>query len=637
MAALRRTILRWTYRSCALAGILWVALGAAASAQPVLSPQLRDQIAALSAAKAARTPAEQKLASRLLRAERRARGLAPAPGLERLRAGIETDALGRVELDIAGQPGPGLRRRLEALDGEVIASLPERGALRARLALARVRALAAHPEVSRIAPAEHPITRMTDITEGDRAQCAVGTRNALGIDGSGVTVGVLSNGVVALPNLQASGDLPPSVTVLPGQAGGGNEGAAMLEIVHDMAPGADLLFATATMGQANFANNIVALRTAGADVIVDDVGYFHEAVFQDDDVAAAVDQVVADGALYFSSAGNSGNLNDGTSGVFEGDFVPGPPFTGSPPHGAAQPAHDYGGGDIFNEITEDSPFRYTLKWADPLGGSANDYDLYLIETDGTTIVDFSNDTQNGNDDPYEEVLSIGSDTGRFLVVVRYSGADRYLHLNANRGELEHATDGQIWGHAGARGAVAVAAVDAQGRDEAFVGDESVQDYSSDGPRRVFFEADGSAITPGDFSSTGGELRQTPQLAGADCVDTATPGYNTFCGTSAAAPHLAGLAALAIEQAGGPGVADPAAVLQTLENTALDIEAVGFDRDSGWGIAVGEVCLGPPVPVLPGRLAPAWWAGLALVLLGIGASFARRSQAAFAGRQASGAG
>ena len=93
---------------------------------------------------------------------------------------------------------------------------------------------------------------------------------------------------------------------------------------------------------------------------------------------------------------------------------------------------------------------------------------------------------------------------------------------------------------------------------------------SDGPRRVFFEADGTAITPGVFDSTGGELRQKPDLAAADCVSTASPGFATFCGTSAAAPHAAAIAALLIER---DPLATPAELRAALTAGTYDIETL----------------------------------------------------------------
>src|SRR4030095_16210092 len=127
---------------------------------------------------------------------------------------------------------------------------------------------------------------------------------------------------------------------LAGQAGNGNEGSAMLEIVHDLAPNAQLYFATANGGVATFANNIKALRAAGCDVIIDDVGYFAETPFHQGQppggvspnsgalIIQAVNDVTASGALYFSSAANSGNQNDGQSGTWEGDFADGGPVSG---------------------------------------------------------------------------------------------------------------------------------------------------------------------------------------------------------------------------------------------------------------------------------------------------------------------
>jgi hypothetical protein len=94
----------------------------------------------------------------------------------------------------------------------------------------------------------------------------------------------------------------------------------MLEIIHDLAPGAQLFYATGFNGVASFAQNILDLRAAGCDIIVDDVGYFNESPFQDGPIARAVNTVTAGGALYFSAAANSGNKNDNTSGTWEGDF-----------------------------------------------------------------------------------------------------------------------------------------------------------------------------------------------------------------------------------------------------------------------------------------------------------------------------
>jgi hypothetical protein len=150
-----------------------------------------------------------------------------------------------------------------------------------------------------------------------------------GVDGTGITVGVMSDSydTNAAPNSAAadiaSGDLPGTgnpfgntepVVVLQDSPARTDEGRAMLQIVHDVAPKARLGFATAQGGEVNFANNIRSLagfpdapRTVAgfkADVIVDDIIYLSEPFFQDGIIAQAVDEVAAKGVSYFSSAGN---------------------------------------------------------------------------------------------------------------------------------------------------------------------------------------------------------------------------------------------------------------------------------------------------------------------------------------------
>ena len=299
-------------------------------------------------------------------------------------------------------------------------------------------------------------------------------------------------------------------------------------------------------------------------------------------------------ALYFSSAGNGGNLNDGTAGVWEGDFAD----AGGDLHineESVGELHEFDDGVTTNRV-EDAADFYLLKWADPLGASANDYDLYLLDESRTELLRASTNIQDGEQDPLEGFEGSGfsdEDVDRHLVVVRASGEGRYIRLNALRGEMEHVTAGQTVGHSAAENAIGVAAVSAGsagGDDGVFDGTESVETFSSDGPRRIFFQPDGMAISPGDFSSTGGKVLDKPDLAAADGVSTSTPGFQYFEGTSAAAPHAAAIAALMVQAAGGRNRIDLATLREALAEAALDIEAPGVDRDSGAGIPLAPAAV-----------------------------------------------
>ena len=570
-------------------GVFWLAgwMVATLAQQPVLSSSAARQIEALEAAKAARTPAQQKIASSCLDAAKMRLGEPVAQGVPTLRVGVDVDRQGAVLVDIRADVTDALLQQIEAVGGTTVNRQDAYRSVRARVPLDQLERLAELPEVGFIKPADLATTNQAstlkvNTSEGDVAHRAALARSTFGIDGTGIGIGVLSDGVDSLASRQASGDLPATVTVLPGQAGSGDEGTAMLEIVHDLAPGASLYFATAFAGQASFAANIQALCNAGANIIVDDVFYYAEAVFQDGIVAQGVTAAMANGCHYFSSAGNSGNLDDERSGVWEGDFVP----------AASAPAAVGGTVAAFNGansdgITLDPPSFITLTWSDPQGASGDDYDLYLLDPTLTAVLASSTSTQTGTQDPYEQISSSGiNDLNNRLVILKSSGASRFLHLNTNRGRLEYATSGQISGHTAVDGAFSVAAVNvATAGGGAFTGGASnpVETFSSDGPRRVFYQANGTPITPGNFSSTGGAVRQKPDVAAADGVATSTPGYNPFYGTSAAAPHAAAIAALVLATKGGASSLTASQLRQYLTATALDIEASGVDRDSGSGI------------------------------------------------------
>lgn len=566
---------------------------ASVSAQPdfsYLSLEALDQIQALLTEKAQRTPSQKKISSHLLHAKNMRMGRPVAKGIQRLLNGVKIHSGETTDIFIRADVSPSVIGQITAMGGTNIKSYPNHRAIHARVPLSQLEALALLPQVQFIRPGDHAITNshpLPDVSEGDRAHRSDLVRSTFGVDGSGVTVGVMSDGVENLSHLQGVGDLPTNVTVLAGQAGSGSEGTAMLEIVHDLAPGADLLFATAFNTQEQFANNILALRDAGADIIVDDVFYFAETPFIDGTVAQAVNDVTASGVLFFSSAGNSGNVNDNRAGVWEGDFkemdIPG--AISHAKLSSGDKAHDFGGGAASNKITDDPPNWVILWWSDLPGASTNDYDLFVLDSSGSSVLSASTSNQTGSQDPLEFIDSrLINHLNMRLMVVRNNGAqDRYLHLNTHRGELDIATNGQTLGHAAAAEAFGVAAVNvatAGGGDFTGGASNPVETFSSDGPRRMFYHVDGSEVTPGNLSASGGLVRQKPDIAAADGVTTSTPGFKPFFGTSAAAPHAAAIAALV--KSANLSLSN-AQIRTALESTALDIEAPGVDQDSGHGL------------------------------------------------------
>ena len=221
-------------------------------------------------------------------------------------------------------------------------------------------------------------------------------RSLFGLHGAGVRVGVISNGVDSRASAQASGDLPVSIEIDPNRPGSGDEGTAMLEIVYDFAPGASMAFS----GPRTSLEMIESIRYlasnafggAGADIIVDDIGWLQEAYFEDGPVAQEVALAIADGVIYVSSAGNDAQqhyealFNRGVGGF----------------HNLAIGDQSM---DIF--VPAGGSVVASLQWNDPFGASGNDYDLHLCELGSQSLIDCvssSVNVQNGDDDPLERRL-----------------------------------------------------------------------------------------------------------------------------------------------------------------------------------------------------------------------------------------
>ena len=585
-----------------VAVVLAAFCGHAAYAQQVMSQEVADQIGALLQEKEARTVTQQKLNSQLwyaIKASRgqSMRGVARVYGSAMDRA--NPDASGAVKVQIKAVISRDLMRQVAALGGAVTHYSAQTQLISASMPLAALEALAANPAVISIAPAPRALTNVGALTsQGYISHKANLVVNNLHVNGSGVKVGVLSDSAYAatVATLIASGDLPVDTLVVPGEEGpippemGSDEGAAMMEIVHDLAPGAKLFFATAFKSPASFAQNIRTLRFVyHCDIIVDDVSYSDEGAFQDTIIADAVNDVVADGALYFSSAGNSGNLTNANSSAWEGDFNPGP--SSAAPLPAGYTLHLFSGVQAFNRYATLGNVA-DLLWSDPWGGSANDYDLFILNSAGTAVSCASTDVQNGTGNPFEECFSANGYPANSRIVVAASpgAAVRALHFDTFFGTpLTIATSGNTRGHNAGLHTVSTAATywnSARTGTRPFVGGfaNPTETFSSDGPRKIFFNPDGSAITPGNFlfGTNGGQTLVKPDIAAADGVSTKTPGFLPFFGTSAAAPHAAAVAALV--KAAKPAYTN-AQILTALKQTALDIRAPGLDRDSGVGIVM----------------------------------------------------
>jgi len=144
---------------------------------------------------------------------------------------------------------------------------------------------------------------------------------------------------------------------------------------------------------------VECLIDAGANVIVDDLGFFGEPYFEDGTVAAAVSAAVAAGVSYHSSAGNEAQVH------VEEDFFPAAGTNGQ--------VHDFaaGGGDPFDGVVV--PARGTLtcilQWNDPFGGATDDYDLAISDPGLNVIADVPAACSDNLQRLLEEVQAVALD------------------------------------------------------------------------------------------------------------------------------------------------------------------------------------------------------------------------------------
>ena len=311
-------------------------------------------------------------------------------------------------------------------------------------------------------------------SEADSAMASDIAKKTYCLDGTGVKIGVLSDSYDFLGGASGgvtSGDLPGTtnpngyttpVNVVVDWPSGIDEGRAMCELVHDVAPGSQLFFHSANGGQATFANAILALDAVHkCDVIVDDIRYFTEPFYMDGVIAQACDKVWDKGVPYFASAGNYAQSS------YEAPYF----------ENRGSRWHDFDPGigvDTMQliSVTAGSRINLTLQWDDPFGtitpnSPASDLDLYIYNAAGTLeLIPAEVDNINSSLEPVEFIgaTSSGSGTVSFNIAIkRFAGpwpsSLKWVIRNASGLVINEfstpTTNGQStgYGHSNAEGAV----------------------------------------------------------------------------------------------------------------------------------------------------------------------------------------
>lgn len=409
------------------------------------------------------------------------------------------------------------------------------------------------------------------VTEGATLSGAQAWQQA-GITGSGVKVGIVDLGFEGYQALVGR-ELPPSSRVVYRNfssitctgISSCRHGTAIAEIIYDLAPDSTLYFAEART-ELEIISATSWLVQQGVHVVNMSMG---NAAWGPGDgtgiISQAITDAVSSGIFWVNAAGNYGQRH--WAGMW------------SDPDGDRW--MNFQGNQEWNWLTAGSQrlipagtfINVVLRWDDSWNGSCNDYDLYVLYLDplighiiGPTIVGSSTGQQacSPAHRPMEQISGFAPLTGYYAVALRAGDvlppSPRRVELFVRDVQLEqYVLSASISPPADTPSAFSVGAV-------AWNSPNDIEPYSSQGPTR-----DG---------------RIKPDIVAPAGVSTASYGPQGFAGTSAAAPHVAGAAAL-VKQANPSW--GPTQIRQFLESRAVDLGTPGKDNVFG----AGRLSLGQP--------------------------------------------
>ncbi|AXW60818.1 serine protease [Ralstonia solanacearum] len=535
------------------------------------------------------------------------------------------------------------------------------------LPVTRIDEAAAIQQVQRISKVARSTRSGVVQGQGDYAQLSRSLRQAvkgLGIDltGKGITVGIVSDSFNCNSELNqnasyvaqngrqdtmeddvARGELPGKGRIrilkeLRDCSDGTDEGRAIAEILHDVAPGADIVFYSGYGGLAEFAQgvetlalpkdktNAKGLAGGGAQVIIDDLQYSYEPAFQSGIVGAAIDNVVKNhGVAYFSAGGNDGVGASPVSYVNNAARFADQPID---PNGTGTPGRPLnfdpsGASQVFSlpvratrQIVGFYRFSLQLYWDQPFDNSASSLQVCLADKNGKPF----NVMLDG--EPYPSCTDasvigqqaiawgtlLGTEAEATLRIQLVDGvAPRRIRLQTSRVVIDQfgTADAAMFGHVLSPNAITTGAANYLSTPmcDPTLKTAQLERFSSHGGGLMLFDNDGRALARP-------VLDGKPDIVGPDGVSSVFFGlpakdgakgfgvYNLNCryypeypyqfyGTSAAAPHIAGVAAL-MRQA--VPKATPDQIYNALRKTAVDMDVPGHDNATGAGFVQPERAL-----------------------------------------------
>jgi hypothetical protein len=483
------------------------------------------------------------------------------------------------------------------------------------------------------------MTYNTVISQGAQAMTVDAVQAELGLNGQGIRVGVMSDSYNCYAKSDdmeklirsadtdiADGELPEHVAVLEEAhicSNKTDEGRALMQIIHDIAPEAEMLFFSGANGMANTIYGLRQFYDEQVNLIVDDSALHLETYFQDGPINQVIEQLSQNGIIYVTAAGNS--ARNAYQSVYRDVYDP---------HLDIH-AHDFDPGegvDVFQAFTLEpgSVMQLELQWADPAysvsgpPGAATDLDMFIVNGEGTEILETATQINTGRD-PSETIQFANPESSEQknfnILITKASGPSPRVFKYIIQGRF----NGKVIEYTGNRGTITGRSNSAQAITVGAASYDQTPAFGAMSPMLQFFSSAGgdTAIW---FDSKGNRLaqpvyRQKPEVVAPDNnnttffqfdrpeIDYDNDGLPNFLGTSAAAPHAAGLIALLLQV--NPEL-QPDDIKHILQKTAVDIyqrnnknssdyldidNGQGQDDDSGYGLldATAAVALAKTYP------------------------------------------